>query len=55
MESHLYIKGDNDLCWGCGQAHSQHPTFINRPPVIRRPSRIDRVQGGQLPRCEVRA
>jgi hypothetical protein len=49
MENHLYIKGASDLCWGCGQSRRQHPEFVYRPPVIRRPSRIDGVQGGQLP------
>lgn len=63
MEDHLYIPGLNDLCWSCGQSRSQHPEYVYRPKVTRRPSRIDTVQGlprarhggGQLPWFEVRS
>jgi hypothetical protein len=54
MKPHLFIKGDNDLCWSCGQSRCQHTTVVHREPAVRRPSRIDGVQGGQLPWFEVR-
>ena len=53
METHLYIPGASSLCWWCNQSRSQHPESVDRPPVTRRPSRIDKIQAGQFPRFEV--
>jgi hypothetical protein len=55
MEYHIYIPGFNNVCWACHKSRSQHPDIVDHPAVIRRPSRMDRVQGGQLPRFEVRS
>jgi hypothetical protein len=52
---HIYIAGIGDTCWACHQSRSQHPEVVDHPAVIRRPSRIDHIQGGQFPRFEVRS
>jgi hypothetical protein len=54
MEHHIYIPGVGGICWACRLSRSQHPTVVEHPAVIRRRSRIDRVQGGQFPRFEAR-
>lgn len=52
--NHHYIRGSDGGCyWQCGHSREEHPLVIDRPPTVRRPARIDRVLGGQLPRFEV--
>jgi hypothetical protein len=50
---HLFIPGASSLCWWCGESRSQHPTVVHHEPTVRRPSQLDRVKGGTLPRFEV--